>query len=32
MGGTLFGVGGGDWENILGGWEWLGLSGGGCTV
>ena len=32
MGGTLFWVGGGECENMLGGWGWMGVSGGGCTV
>ena len=26
LGGALFWVTGGEWENILGGWGWLGMS------
>ena len=42
LGGALFWVTGGEWENILGWWGWLGMSGDewgwmgvrgcGCTV
>ena len=42
MYGALFWVGGGEWENILSRWGWVGMSGGewgwvglsgvGCTV
>ena len=36
VGGALFCVGGSEWVNILGGWGWVGMSGGecggGCTV
>ena len=35
VGGSLFWVGGSGWENILGGWGWMGLSSSeyaGCTV
>ena len=28
VGRALFWVGGGEWENILGDWGWLGMSGG----
>ena len=27
MGGALFWVGGGGWENTLGEWRWVGMSG-----
>ena len=27
LGGALFWVTGGEWENILGWWGWLGMSG-----
>ena len=27
MGGALFWVGGGRWENTLGEWRWVGMSG-----
>ena len=26
--GALFGVGEGGWDNIFGGWGWVGMSGG----
>ena len=29
LGGALFCVSGGGWENILGWWGWLEMSGGG---
>ena len=28
VGGALFCVGGSEWVNILGGWAWVGMSGG----
>ena len=30
--GALFWVGWGEWGIILGGWEWVAVSGRGCTV
>ena len=34
MSGALFSVveGEGGWDNILGGWGWVGMSGSECTV
>ena len=30
--GTLFWVDGAEWSIVLGGWEWVGMSGGGGGV